>query len=199
MAVKNKKGRPEKDYDLSTEFLKEIQTHTLRSLSTELGAIATGIKEDALLWKRADPDDLYSHCTTMLDISLIHYQLWIVSEKLRVAQVTSARNNLLALTPELKYPAPVIAAVSFATAGRHFHSGLRIFPFIQGKVAAVLSILSELTGIPGDLLIEFLGADVDDLFKAPRELAEERKRGKGSPAYRRAELRLMRLLERIFN
>ncbi|MEQ1678791.1 MAG: hypothetical protein ABL876_18995, partial [Chitinophagaceae bacterium] len=50
-----------------------------------------------------------------------------------------------------------------------------------------------------DLLIEFLGADVDDLFKALRELAEERKRGKGSPAYRRAELRLMRLLERIFN
>lgn len=67
------------------------------------------------------------------------------------------------------------------------------------KLFAVLNILGDLTGVPLDLLQEFFTAEIDQLIRALRDLAEARRvHGPDSPEYRRAMRRVERILRRIY-
>lgn len=179
------------------KVFKSIEGRSLNSVAESLRDAGKRIIDDADRWEEIKESDLAQIADTWLDLSLAQYELWLVGQKLRGVHGKAVRDLILPNYNELGLSQSAIASVSLASMGRVY--SLRSPFFWKGKISAVLDILGEVTGIPFDLIHEFLGRDIDRLVQAMRELADARKEGTDSPRYKRAKRRLMRMLKKIFN
>ncbi len=132
----------------------EQKQRSMVSLSKDLSGIAENLKVSALEWKDGDKDDMEKLFTDALEIPMAHYEIWLLGEKLYSVQASVVRNKILPNISSKSIGPTGDAALGLLMTGclsPAIRTGT-IFPFIQGKITAVLSILSELTGIPRGLV-----------------------------------------------
>jgi len=140
-AARSQKGAQE-SLEYAMQTFEKLEDRSPSILAKEVASIAGGLKKDADAWGKIDVGDLDGLAKAMLDIALTHYQLWLVGEKLRTVQAKAVHAGTVSALDQTGFSREALASLSLSISSRHL-LGSRRFLFIQGKVAAVVNILSE--------------------------------------------------------